>query len=126
VQAGSIWPESSKQSGGKVGLQAHVQRSLQDRDGFWAEQAQLIDWHTAPQTILDYSRPPFARWYPDGTTNLCHNAIDRHLPSLAGSAALIYVSTETGQERTYTFAELHQEVMTMAAILQACNKAIGY
>lgn len=102
-----------------MGLRAQVQRSLEDREGFWAEQAKLIDWQTAPQTILDYSRPPFARWYPDGTTNLCHNAVDRHLPTLADSAALIYVSTETGQERTYTFAELHQEVMTMAAILQA-------
>jgi propionyl-CoA synthetase len=102
-----------------MGLQAQVQRSLDDPEGFWAEQAGLIDWQTAPRTILDYSRPPFARWFPDGTTNLCHNAVDRHLSDHADSAALIYVSTETGQERTFTFAQLHQEVMTMAAILQA-------
>jgi len=69
--------------------------------------------------VLDYSRPPFARWFVGGTTNLCHNAVDRHLASLGDKPGLIYVSTETGVERTYTFSELHREVMRMAAIMQA-------
>jgi propionyl-CoA synthetase len=54
-------------------------RSIHDRDAFWAEQAQLIEWKQPPRTICDYSRPPFARWFDGGTTNLCHNAVDRHL-----------------------------------------------
>ena len=53
-------------------------RSIEDRDNFWAEQAKLIDWKTPPQQICDYSKPPFARWFVGGTTNLCHNAVDRH------------------------------------------------
>jgi propionyl-CoA synthetase len=92
-------------------------RSITDRDGFWAEQAQLIDWREPPRQICDYSRPPFARWFVGGTTNLCHNAVDRHLAARAGQNALIAVSTETGTERCYSFAELHAEVQSMAATL---------
>ncbi len=94
-------------------------RSIEDREGFWAEQAALIDWHKPFDRVLDYSRPPFARWFVGGETNLCHNAIDRHLPTLGDRPALIFVSTETGEERICTFAELHREVMRMAAIMKA-------
>ncbi len=96
---------------------AFHRRSIDDRAGFWAEQAKLIDWHKPFGQVLDYSRPPFARWFVGGQTNLCHNAIDRHLAAQADKPALIYVSTETGDEHVYTFAELHREVVTMAAIL---------
>ncbi len=92
-------------------------RSIEDRDGFWAEQAQLVDWHTPPTQVCDYSNPPFARWFVGGTTNLCHNAVDRHLEDRADQAALIAVSTETNTERVYTFAQLHAEVQCMAAAL---------
>ena len=44
------------------------QRSIQDRDAFWAEQAQQIEWHKAPQEICDYSNPPFAKWFNVGET----------------------------------------------------------
>ncbi len=94
---------------------AFYRRSLSDRDAFWAEQAELIDWQTAPEQICDYSNPPFARWFVGGTTNLCHNAVDRHLATRPGQNALIAVSSETGQERCYSFRELHAEVQTMAA-----------
>ena len=93
-------------------------RSIDDRDAFWSEQAKLIDWQTPPQTVCDYSNPPFARWFAGGTTNLCHNAVDRHLKDRANQPALIFVSTETDQERVYTFAELHAEVQRMAASLK--------
>ena len=92
-------------------------RSIEDRDGFWAEQAQLVDWKTAPQQVCDYSNPPFARWFVGGTTNLCHNAVDRHLKERANQSALIAVSTETNTEQIYTFAALHAEVQRMAASL---------
>jgi propionyl-CoA synthetase len=92
--------------------------SIDDRDGFWAEQAQLVDWKTPPQQICDYSNPPFARWFVGGTTNLCHNAVDRHLPARANQAALIAVSTETNTEQAYSYAQLHAEVQRMAAALQ--------
>ena len=93
-------------------------RSIEQPELFWAEQAELIDWQTQPQQICDNSNPPFARWFVGGTTNLCHNAVDRHLKDRGDQAALICVSTETGQEKTYSFKELHLEVQRMAASLQ--------
>ena len=92
-------------------------RSIDDRDGFWREQSQLVDWHVEPQQICDYDRPPFAKWFVGGQTNLCHNAVDRHLQDRADQPALIFVSTETEQEKVYTFRELSEEVQRMAAIL---------
>ncbi len=100
-------------------------RSIEDRDAFWAEQAKWIDWQTPPQTICDHSRPPFTRWFAGGTTNLCHNAVDRHLAARADQAALVFVSTEVGIERTYSFGELHAEVQRMAAMLQALGVGTG-
>ena len=101
------------------------QHSITERDAFWAEQARLIDWHTPPQQICDYSNPPFARWFVGGTTNLCHNAVDRHLAERADQAALVAISTETNTERTYSFAQLHAEVQRMAASLQALGVQKG-
>ena len=92
-------------------------RSLTERDAFWSEQAQLIDWKTPPTQVCDYSNPPFANWFVGGTTNLCHNAVDRHLATRPDQAALIFVSTETNQEITYTFRQLHDEVQRVAATL---------
>jgi len=97
--------------------QAFHRRSIDDRDAFWAEQAKRIDWQTQPQTICDYSNPPFARWFEGGTTNLCHNAVDRHLKDRPDQIALSAVSTETDTEQTYTFRQLHGHVQTMAAAL---------
>ena len=100
-------------------------RSIEDRDGFWAEQAQLIDWQSPPQTICDYSRPPFVKWFSGGKTNLCHNAVDRHAARRPHDRALIYVSTETNEEKIYSFAELKSEVMRMAAIMQSLGVKKG-
>ncbi|NBW67218.1 MAG: propionate--CoA ligase [Betaproteobacteria bacterium] len=100
-------------------------RSIADRDNFWAEQAKTIDWQTPPQHICDYSNPPFAKWFVGGTTNLCHNAVDRHLKDRGDQAALIFVSTETEQEKTYTYKDLHLEVQRMAAILQSFGVVKG-
>jgi propionyl-CoA synthetase len=100
-------------------------RSLEDRDAFWAEQARLIDWRQAPRTICDDSRPPFTRWFADGTTNLCHNAVDRHLKERPDQPALIYVSTETGDERSYSFRELHRQVQQAAAVLRSLGVGKG-
>ena len=101
------------------------QRSIVDRDAFWAEQTQLIDWQTAPQTICDYSRPPFVKWFSGGTTNLCYNAVDRHAAKRPDARALIYYSTETNEEKVYSFSELKTEVMRMAAIMQSLGVGKG-
>jgi propionyl-CoA synthetase len=93
-------------------------RSLADREGFWRERAALVDWQTPFTSVLDYSRPPFARWFVGGRTNICHNAVDRHLASRGDQAALVYVSTETGQEARYTYRDLHAHVNACAAALR--------
>ena len=100
-----------------MGFEDFHRQSLQDRDGFWAEQAALIDWQTPFTQVCDYSNPPFARWFVGGTTNLCHNAVDRHAATHPDRQALIWVSTEVNQEVVYTFSQLQQEVERMAAIL---------
>ena len=101
------------------------QRSIGDRNAFWKEQAKRIDWQTAPTQICDYSHPPFARWFVGGVTNLCHNAVDRHLDQRAAQPALIAVSSETGQEQVYSFSQLHLEVQRMAASMLALGVQQG-
>jgi propionyl-CoA synthetase len=106
-------------------LDETVERSLLHRETFWAEQAKLIDWHQPFGQVLDYSNPPFTRWFCGGMTNLCHNAVDRHLADSAEQPALIYVSSETDVERIYSFRELHQQVMCMSAIMLAAGVTRG-
>ncbi len=101
------------------------QRSLSDRDAFWREQAQLIDWHRPFDRVLDDSRKPFARWFVGGETNLCHNALDRHLEQRGDQIALAWVSTETDQRRTYTYRTLHAEVNRFAAALMTLGVGRG-
>jgi propionyl-CoA synthetase len=100
-------------------------RSIEQPDAFWGEQAQLIDWHKQPQKVCDYSKPPFVKWFVGGETNLCYNAVDRHAAKRPDARALIYVSTETGQEKIYSFAELQREVERMAAIYQSLGVKKG-
>jgi propionyl-CoA synthetase len=100
-------------------------RSIADREGFWAEQAGLVHWNRPYSKVLEYARPPFARWFVGGETNLCYNAVDRHLAARSGQPALVYISTETGEEKSYTYAELHAEVQRAAAIMRSLGVGKG-
>ncbi len=101
------------------------QRSINSPDEFWREEAKLIDWKVQPTTICDYSRPPFAKWFSGGVTNLCHNAVDRHAATRPNDRALIYISTETNVEKVYSFAELKSEVMRMAQVMKSLGVKRG-
>lgn len=94
-------------------------QSIEAPDAFWREQASLIDWVKPFDTVCDYSNPPFAKWFVGGETNLCYNAVDRHAAQRPDDNALIFVSTETNTERTYSFSQLRDEVQVMAAVLKA-------
>lgn len=94
-------------------------QSLQDRDQFWSKEAQLVHWETPFEQVLDYTNPPFAKWFVGGKTNLCFNAVDRWLDAQADSPALIWVSTEVEQEQIFTRRQIYQEVNAVAAMLQA-------
>ncbi|MES2399143.1 MAG: propionate--CoA ligase [Pseudomonadota bacterium] len=100
-------------------------QSVDQPEVFWTEQAKLIDWHKPFTRVCNYDNPPFAHWFEGGQTNLCHNAVDRHLETRGDQAALIYVSSETGIEKTYSFKELHVEVQRMAASLLAMGVVKG-
>jgi len=100
-------------------------RSMEQRESFWAEEARAIHWHEPWERVLDYSRPPFARWFVGGLTNLCYNAVDRHLPTRGEQKALAYISTETNQRRDYTYRELHAEVNRAAAMMRALGVRRG-
>src|SRR5882724_6263017 len=100
-------------------------RSIEDREGFWGEQAKLIHWHRPHRQVLDYSKPPFTRWFVGGEANLCHNAIDRHLGARGEQKALVWISTEVDQTRTFTYRELHAEVNRVAAMMQSLGVKRG-
>ncbi len=102
-----------------MNYQEFHQWSISDPDSFWAQQAELVDWHVPFNHTLDYQHPPFTRWFVGGRTNLCHNAVDRHLAERAQQNALVYISTETNTEINYSFAELHAEVNACAAVLKS-------
>ena len=104
---------------------AFHRRSLEDREGFWAEQAQLIHWHKPFNRVLDYSRPPFARWFVGGETNLCHNALDRHLAARGKQKALVWISTEVDKSRSFTYEELFFEVNRVAAMMKSLGVKQG-
>ncbi len=100
-------------------------RSIEDKEGFWAEQAKLVHWERPPGKVLDYRRPPFARWFVGGETNLCYNALDRHLAARGDQKALAYISTETGEERSFSYRELHLEVQRAAAMMRSLGVGKG-
>jgi propionyl-CoA synthetase len=100
-------------------------RSIQDREGFWAEEAKRIDWHKPFDQVLEYTRPPFAKWFVGGETNLCHNAVDRHLAARGDQLALVWISTETDQTARFSFRELHAEVNRAAAMMRSLGVKKG-
>jgi propionyl-CoA synthetase len=102
------------------------ERSLADPDGFWAEQAGLVDWIRRPTQVLDSSRPPFHRWYADGTLNTCYNALDRHVAAgHADRTALVYDSAVADTRRSYTYAQLLEEVAAFGGALEAVGVGKG-
>jgi propionyl-CoA synthetase len=100
-------------------------QSVEQPELFWAEQARRIYWHTPPRQILDASHPPFRQWFVGGTTNLCFNAVDRHLSERGGQLALVAISTETGITRELTYRDLYREVNTFAAVLGSLGVGKG-
>jgi propionyl-CoA synthetase len=100
-------------------------RSLEDRDRFWTEEAGLVDWHKPFRQVLDYSKSPFAKWFVGGETNLCHNAVDRHLAKRAEQQALVWISTEVDQTKSFSYRELFDEVNRTAAMMQSLGVKRG-
>jgi propionyl-CoA synthetase len=105
---------------------AVYRRSIDNPEGFWGEAARALDWDVPPRRVLDRDASPLARWFPDGQLNTCHNALDRHADGgRSVQAALIYDSPVTGTRRTYTYAELRDEVARLAGALRGLGVERG-
>ena len=108
-----------------MGYDAFYRQSIDEPERFWGEQARLIHWQTPPQKILDQSTPPFRQWFVGGTTNLCYNAVDRHLAERGEQLALVAISTETDATQEITYRVLYREVNRFAGILQSLDVGKG-
>jgi propionyl-CoA synthetase len=94
------------------------QRSMQDSEGFWAEAAETIHWDKKWDKVLDASGAPEYHWFAGGKLNTCYNAVDRHVEAGHGEQlALVYDSPVTGKLRTYTYAQLQDQVARLAGVL---------
>ena len=90
-----------------------------DPEGFWREAAGAIDWFREPERVFDKDAGEYGRWFVGGTTNTCHNCLDRHVAAgRADQAAIVHDSAITGRKRTITYGEMLSEVKALAAVLQ--------
>ena len=92
----------------------------------WQQAADSIFWYQAPKQLLDDSNPPFYRWYPDGITNACYNAVDIHVKNSRGDQpAVIHDSPVTQTQRRISYNELLDEVSRFAGVLSAQGVTAG-
>ena len=102
--------------------------SVEDNEGFWAQQAQRIDWIKAFTKVKDVS---FAkddlhiRWFEDGTLNVCYNCVDRHLDAKADDVAIIWEGDDPTRDLTITYKQLHERVCKFANSLKALGARKG-
>ena len=97
--------------------EATYDQAIADVDAFWAEQAKRISWDAEPREVLDWSNPPFAKWYADGTLNAAYNCLDRHVEAGRGDRVAYHFEGEPGDTRTVTYAELTTQVKQAANAL---------
>jgi acetyl-CoA synthetase len=101
-------------------------RAEADPEAFWGEQARSqLQWFDPFHTVLDWSHPPFARWFEGGTTNLSTNCLDRHLQGPRADKIALIWEGEPGDGRTFTYRQLHAEVCKAANALKALGIGKG-
>ena len=101
-------------------------RAAEDREGFWAEQAERLTWAQKWDQVLDWSNPPFAKWYVGGKLNAAYNCVDRHVEAGRGDkVALHFVGEPVGDTRAITYAELQDLVSQAANALTDLGVAAG-
>jgi acetyl-CoA synthetase len=103
-------------------------RSVNDNEGFWADQAKRVDWIKPFSKVKDVS---FAkdelhiRWYEDGTLNACYNCVDRHLETKGDDVAIIWEGDDPNRDLKITYSELHERVCKFANTLKALGAKKG-
>ena len=96
-----------------------------DLEAFWGEQGKRLSWATEPTQVLDWSNPPFAQWYADGTLNAAYNCLDRHVEAGHGDRVAFHFEGEPGDTRTITYADLAAEVRQAANALTELGVKAG-
>src|SRR2546423_6364593 len=94
------------------------EKAAEDREAFWAEQAEALHWETKWDQVLDWSDKPFAKWFVGGKLNVSYNCLDRHVEAGNGDRVAFHWRGEEGEEEDLTYAELHAEVQKFANALK--------
>jgi acetyl-CoA synthetase len=102
---------------------AIFERAGADPEGFWAEQAEQLHWAQPWEQVLDWSEPPFAKWFVGGKINASYNCLDRHVEAGRGDKVAFHWRGEEGEERDVTYADLHRDVQRFANALR--DRGIG-
>ena len=97
---------------------AVYEQAARDPQGWWAEQAQALDWFAPWERVLDDANPPFYKWFVGGTINASHNCLDRHVAAGRGDRVAIHWCGEDGERRDITYADLLAEVKRFASALK--------
>lgn len=105
--------------------QAAYTEAEADRLGFWAAQARRLTWDVEPTETLDWTNPPFAKWFADGKLNVAYNCVDRHVEAYNGDRVAIHFEGEPGDSRAITYAELKDEVSKAANALTELGVQAG-
>jgi acetyl-CoA synthetase len=101
------------------------QYSIENREAFWAEQAEMLGWYKKWDKVLDSSDPPFYKWFVGGKTNIIHNAIDRHQKTANRNKLAFLWEGENGEVRTFSYHALNREVSQFASILKSMGVSKG-
>ena len=102
---------------------ALYEEAERDPEGFWAKQAESLHWDQKWDTVLDWSNPPFAKWFEGGKLNVSYNCVDRHVEAGNGDRVAFHWRGEEGEERDVTYADLHRDVQRFANALK--DRGIG-
>ncbi|HES58846.1 MAG TPA: acetate--CoA ligase, partial [Caldithrix sp.] len=100
-------------------------QSIEDREGFWAEQAKRLKWYKKWDKVLDDSKKPFYKWFVGGKINIIQNAIDRHLHTWRRNKLALIWEGEPGDLRTFSYHALNREVSKFANILRSMGVKKG-
>lgn len=120
------FPPSPEFAANAVASADEYKEAEADRPAFWAKQArELLSWDKDFSDALDWSDPPFAKWFVGGEVNAAYNALDRHVENGLGDRVAIYFEGEPGDTRTYTYAQLTEEVKKAANAFEALGVAKG-
>src|SRR5215217_6030954 len=99
------------------------EEAARDPEGFWATQAEALHWDQKWDQVLDWSSPPFAKWFVGGELNVAYNCVDRHVEAGRGDRVAFHWRGEEGEERDISYADLHRDVQRFANALK--DRGIG-